>query len=454
MKKTIYIMIMLLTAFIISACVEVDVSEVTSVSLNFTPKDAYLVDEPVVLDDMELSVVFESGENQTLSLDDADIELTGAFLDSGTTLSLDTTTSGEKSLAVSYQGVAATVTFNVYDTIVTTAGYTSDYAIGFVENLINPLHSAYVATSAGGRVFVSTGTYAERTEHPEDSKYYVLKMFKNMTLIAGEDVVLDPSESVSRMIDIRETTDVTIDGFVISDNWSVVGVSSYGSNTKMTNNFINAPAVATSHGNSIQISGSDSKVIGNTVYGTVLESTTWSGSSILISPVAGDISDIEIRNNTVIREIAADKWNFGIAISIQNAHNVSDVVIDGNTIVGANNAIRLESAWADGEGSITSVDVTNNELIDVLNYAITIGQVRGGVGEFSDITLTGNSYDFSGEGWYSPLVLVGTTANLWDSFDWEAFKTNNGLEGTNIVIEEETFWNNWGYETYSWVDLS
>jgi len=456
MKKALYAITAIMMVLFITACVEIDVSEVTSVALNFTPKDAYLVDEPVVLDDMELTVMFETGDPQTLALDDADIVLTGAYLDNGTNLTLDTATSGEKTLSVSYQDVSAVVTFNVYDTIVETTGYTSDYQAGFVSNTTNPLHSAYQATAADGRIYVSTGTYTESTPTviSDVSRDLVLYMNKNMTLVAGDDVMIEPESSVYRMVQVENTTGVTIEGFIFSDAWTNIGIIAFGENTEIINNFINAPESVSANGNSIQISGSNAKVTGNTVYATnITSSTTWDGSAVLIAASRFDISNIEVNDNTVIREIASNKWNNGIAISVQDEYDVSDVTIDGNVIVGGLKAISLEIAWGTGTGSISSVDITDNTFVDV-DLVIQMGQLVGGLGDFTDITITRNVYEFDGDSDFSPLNLVSTVENQWDSFDWNAFRTDNGLDEVVFNIEPETFWNGWGWETYSWIDLT
>ncbi len=154
------------------------------------------------------------------------------------------------------------------------------------------IQAAINAASSDDTITVGAGTYHE-----------ALTVDKALTLQsdAGAEHTILNASGADRAIDIDGTNlgTVTIEGFTV-ENWDNVGIcngygSADGNTIHVLNNIVYAPEESGAHGNSVQVAGDDSTVIGNDVEGSYLASEDWAASGILV--VAGD--NVVIKNNNV-----------------------------------------------------------------------------------------------------------------------------------------------------------
>lgn len=171
---------------------------------------------------------------------------------------------------------------------------------------------------------------------------------------------------------------VTVDGFTVNNfrNGIVQGMASAaGTAFHVFNNKIIPENINTDPylRNGIQVSGNDSQVIGNYVVGAPLTST-WASSGIHVV----NATNVMVKGNTV-NSSAAD---IGISISNWSAPIVENITIDGNTVIGAGNGIRISGQTADKE--VTNVTILNN-ILKSGNRGINAQTVT-----LSDVLIKGN----------------------------------------------------------------
>jgi hypothetical protein len=342
MKKRLSIILTLMFIIILSGCVEVQPSDVTSVTVNFTPKVAYLAGEDVLLDEYEVKVFFETQDPMTFTLDDTDVTLVGGFYEDAGSIKLDTQDAGDQSLSISYGDVSVSVEYSVYDAIVTTTGYTLEGDIQEREST-TPINSAITDVTDDTWIFVESGEYNEYVIAADDSNrsHAIYINNKAIYLRASKQVYLNPKDEsgnpkpVFSIIRVRNSASVTIEGFILSDSWTNVGIyqwTNYKAPINLLNNHINAPETAL-NGNSIQFNGSGSTISGNTLYVATNPTVDYNGSGILVYNHPNALTNVIIANNTIIRDLDDDD-NVGIFLPAFTGNNVSGITIHDNTISG------------------------------------------------------------------------------------------------------------------------
>jgi hypothetical protein len=146
MKKIIAFVLVLVTFVVLGACVELEVSDVTSIELSWQPNEAYEVsttNESLV--GKAVKVNFEDGTSQTFQYGDANLSVSGSgYTESGETPYLVTDSVGEKNIRVSYGGVTVDVYYYVADIVVGP----SDDVKALVEG-----------AASDETVYISTGEY-------------------------------------------------------------------------------------------------------------------------------------------------------------------------------------------------------------------------------------------------------------------------------------------------------
>ena len=237
--------------------------------------------------------------------------------------------------------------------------------------------------TGGDTINVAAGTYAEAeiTAQGLEPKPYTtsVQIDKALTL-RGANADVNPvtgtreAESIidaggaDRAVNILGNLGVvTFDGFTVR-NFANQGIchrfyEREGTTVHVLNNIVIAPAVAAAHGNSIQVSGDNSTVIGNDVSGALLEDEFWGGTAILV--IAAD--NVVVRNNSVhncgdmgIAVAGYGPWG-GPAISNIIEHNTVqgcgwgiDLQNDvQNTIIRYNNVLNNGLDYTDGSGIAT-----------------------------------------------------------------------------------------------------
>lgn len=192
------------------------------------------------------------------------------------------------------------------------------------ENNYETIQEAVDAVAEGGIVIVTPGTYTES----------VTISVPNITLrsSAGRDVtIVDGNGGQVTIMVLKDLGSVTVQGFTVK-GWTVAGIAqgvgnSEGTAFNVLDNKVIAPEETSTHGNSIQVTGDGSTVIGNEVTGTHQTSPNWSGSGILVSKA----NDVTIKNNKVYG------GDLGIAVQGGTTYGWEDadcngIVIENNTV--------------------------------------------------------------------------------------------------------------------------
>jgi hypothetical protein len=117
MKKYITMLCVFAIGFLLVSCIEIPVSNVTSISLSgWEPREIYQKDENVNLSQAMIRVTFDNDDTQSYYLSSSDIEVqpASAIQDN----KLNTMQTGEKTLLISYNNVSITVSYLVVDHLV------------------------------------------------------------------------------------------------------------------------------------------------------------------------------------------------------------------------------------------------------------------------------------------------------------------------------------------------
>ena len=203
-----------------------------------------------------------------------------------------------------------------------------------------------------------------------------------------DEAVIDAGESNNAVTILNNLGEVTVDGFTVQ-GFTQQGIMHRfthreGTTAHVLNNIVLAPNVAEAHGNSIQVSGDESTVIGNECTGAELESEFWTGTAILV--VAGD--NITVRDNYVhnaelgIGVAGYGSWG-GPAVGTLIANNTvidseygidiqldsQDTVITGNAVENNNYGIRETACWGDVP---SGTQVHFNNIAGNENYGVSV----------------------------------------------------------------------------------
>jgi hypothetical protein len=343
MKKLIMSLVLVL-ALSISACVEIDPNQVERLELEgLTLPKGIIPGDVISLEGVKLNVFYIDNDtdtpDETFPLDNEDINLTGTGFVSNYTL--NTNSDGDYTLKVSYGGVSLTIRYTVlaYDLLV---GPGEDH---------ETIGSALGAAVDGNVIVVREGVYNEKVEIS----------IPNITLKAlGETIINNLHDSRGDTgISITATNlgVITVDGFYVYGFKSGI-VQSYskseGTAFKVHNNTI-GPTMDDVMRNGIQVAGSGSEMIGNTVYVAPLDAD-WSGSGLTIS--GGTVSDVLVEGNTVIYDPENPKSVAAIGIAPVNG-DVNGLIIRNNTMLYSKFGIMFGSYNKD----ISNVTIEDNTYV-------------------------------------------------------------------------------------------
>ena len=211
---------------------------------------------------------------------------------------------------------------------------------------------------AGSTVHVAAGTYDENIQIDKALNLRGANAGVNpVTGTRGPESIIDAGEADRAVNILANLGVVTFDGFTVQ-NWKMQGIchrfdERAGTTVHVLNNIVIAPAVAAANGNSIQVSGDGSTVIGNEVTGASLESEVWGGTAILV--------------------VAADN----VVVSSNSVHDASDngIAVAGYSEWGGpaiGNIIEYNTVQACGWGIDLQKDVQNTMIRynDVLNNGL------------------------------------------------------------------------------------
>lgn len=240
---------------------------------------------------------------------------------------------------------------------------------------VNPgqsIQDAINSASAGDTILVYPGTYDG----------YIDIQVKNLRLMASGNVILK-SSTTDRVININPNLGtVTIEGFTVylRDDLGNPGgiIQGMGSSEGTAAYILNNKVIATVNlRNGIQVTGDNSKVIGNIVQGAPL-TENWSGSGIHVV----NANNVLVKNNKVSggdNAIAITEWGHNKPIKgmiiednlVENVNDgiyiygwVEDTLIRRNTITKTTWAGILE--WhnpTNGTGAPKGTIARNNEII-------------------------------------------------------------------------------------------
>ncbi len=215
----------------------------------------------------------------------------------------------------------------------------------------------------GDTIHVAAGTYNEN-----------LKLQgKNLTLRGPHAGVSasDPSRRVNEAviksggtpiaveISGEAEVTVTVDGFTIADdsNWSAAGIAQKSSSPQVTshilNNIVEAPISTNINGNSIQISGNNSSIIGNLVQVTTLTNPNWSATGLLVTTA----SNTTVKDNIIIGNGATVSDN-GIVIINYSGSSITNNLIQNNYIENCNRPISIQPYY----GDISNIVIKENTI--------------------------------------------------------------------------------------------
>jgi hypothetical protein len=113
MKKTLLLLALIVLGVSLSACV--DLTQVTSIELNWTPAIEYVLDDEVLLDDKEVTINFETGNPLVVTIDNDDIEKVSGIVEESGSYYLDTSELGTFTLKIGYQGSTVSIQYRVVE---------------------------------------------------------------------------------------------------------------------------------------------------------------------------------------------------------------------------------------------------------------------------------------------------------------------------------------------------
>lgn len=406
MKKKGMITIVFLALFIVlNACVKIPVSRVESIRLSFQPREYYLIGDQVDIGNILLTATFDDETTDRFSLGNEDVQIVGeGVLGQGNTLRLNTEERGDHAFNVSYGGVSLDFHFSVYDAIVDHEGTGShETMIAAIEDIPD-----------GGWIYVLEGVYTGR-----------LEVAKSMRLKTSGQAVID--SYADHAVTIRDIPGgyVSIEGFVISGNWTELGivqVTSSNTEVHLINNWIQAPRVAVNYGTAVQVAGDNSSVIGNTIYVSdeVQEGIVPTG----ILAVNGN--NMQIKNNTIIREKTTTTLAMTFHARIKALENLT---IEGNVISGGYYGISVLSF---DDLAIDDVSISNNRFINV--YMPIYLQGSNSSIDVTQFVMRGNDI----KNGFHDLIYVFTSFGLGHDYDLERFETENTIHDMDVVIGSGT----------------
>jgi hypothetical protein len=318
--KKMRVVMMLGFVLMLAACVQPvsNVEELELVGGGWEPKTQYALNESVDLDGTQIRVTFEDETTQTVSIDSDELNLQGNGINND--LTLNTSTSGNKEVVISYGGVTLTVSFLVYDVLVETlvelrGQLADDKVIVVADGTYSAAASDSVALSIenlDNLIIVGQNPQGAVIELNNESKYETISITDSTNItIADLTVKRNNGDDYSQALAIRESSNVTItNNLLTSDD---VRGQSYVLNTALTihqntSNIIISDNVLSNFGRGVWIgdmSGSPSYFYtGNQPLNNIrFERNLFEDYDITGFESIGEIYGLFIANNTFDSEI-------------------------------------------------------------------------------------------------------------------------------------------------------
>jgi len=235
-----------------------------------------------------------------------------------------------------------------------------------VPTIFSSIQEAIDVASDGDTVEVSPGTYLGRIDID----------VPNLTLRSTDgwdETIIDADEATMGVWILKDLGDVTVQGFTVR-NWKFGGIvqsmgNSDGTATHVLDNFSTPlPVGPTGHGNSIQVSGDGSTVIGNVVE---VRHYPHLGTDSPTGILNIGASDVIISGNRVygVEGGHEEGGTYGIAVGGHEGHGwgiAMDNTVKGNTVEGMRKA--GITAWASVVDTSIFSNVLSGNEVGVLNY--------------------------------------------------------------------------------------
>jgi len=149
MKKFVVLIVFFALFLSLSACIEID--EVTSIELDWTPKERYELNETVDLSELDIIAHLQDGSERTVNILTDGVEVTQG-LQEGSDRLLDTSIIGEYTLRITYEGFVLEFDYTVYNPNVWDGQVTDKPSYDEVED-------RYTITKASEWVWLSNTRY-------------------------------------------------------------------------------------------------------------------------------------------------------------------------------------------------------------------------------------------------------------------------------------------------------
>jgi hypothetical protein len=319
MKKLFTLLVLIGSAYLLVSCI--DLTQVNSIELEWTPKERFVLDEELNLSEIEIRVHYLDGTSDIVGIETPGVQVVSGYFTSGGSYFLDTRTVGAFTLKVTYEGFSAQFDYLVNDPTVwdgvsmdepdiidnTYQIYTANELYWITqqgwEGIMNENIQILSDIDMGGHPFISTTSLGSSTldgYKDETSNYTITGLAGTMfDFIIGDFTV--------------SNLDVEVDVFKTGSYWTF-GVYTYGPGTKVL--FKNA-----------NVSGNIFS--GNAVGGYIGYNNLW-----------GDNYTIEFENCENELQIVALGQNNSAFVGYSRSSN--SVVFDESTLTHARNNAKLQ----------------------------------------------------------------------------------------------------------------
>lgn len=289
------------------------------------------------------------------------------------------------------------------------------------------IQAAIDASDAGGEIIVMPGTYTE--EISIDVPGLTLRSAE------GRDAtIIDADGGFAAIIAGANLGNVTVEGFT-AQNWTAIGIgqsihSREGTSFHVLHNSVLAPVETDTHGNSIQVAGDNSSVVGNSVTVPHQTSPDYSGSGILIATASNTV----VRNNQVS---GASSGDMGIAIhggGIYDLPAAQGNLVQGNTIEGCKAGIMVQG---DAFDTIIKENQILNNDVGLEVQSLADADLPAGINALYNV-LTDNILGARVSGKDGgDLPTFDASANWWGSGDDPALQFDGDITCSSWALNEE-----------------